>query len=130
MAELTTPLELVRALIALLGLIVCGWVVVDSRQDVAVLRTQSDTVLYVVARSNLLRATGLVSCFLILAGLAVRALVIPSQTPSGIPDVGSELAMAAIIVIELLLIGISLLTAWTRWQISMLATQTEGVTRG
>lgn len=118
--ETASPLEIGWTVIAVLAVLVCGWVVADARKDLTTLRRQPDSVLQVLAWANLIKASGIVVALAIMASIGIRAMLLPSPTPTGDPDAGANLSAVGLIVIELILAGISGLLAWTRHRVRTL----------
>jgi hypothetical protein len=114
MPETAHPLELAWTLIALVGLLSSLWVVMEAFHDLRAPGTRADPILHRLALWNFGVANAVGQVLTIFAGVGIRAMTLPSPTPSGDPDLSAMLVAAAFIWGELVLTAIPLSGVWMR----------------
>lgn len=114
MTETTHPLELMWTLIAFIGLASSLWVVLEAFHDLRAPGTRADPILRGLALWNFGVANAVGQLLTIFMGIGIRAMTLPSPTPSGDPDLGSLLVAGSFIWGELLLTAIPLSGVWVR----------------
>jgi hypothetical protein len=112
--DTVAPIEVLWTLVALMALLLHFWAGQDARQDLRSLNLLHAPPLRLIAQSNIAVAYGLGYIQVVFVVIGIRAMTLPSPTPTGDPDVGAVLAGVAFIGAELILAGISWLSVYVR----------------
>jgi len=108
MPSTVEPIELLWTMTALVALGLHLWVGLDAWRDAGVLSGKYTRAEQLIRRANVLGALGLGWVQLVFALIGIRAMTVPSPTPTGDPDLVAVWAGFAFLSCEVVLAGLSL----------------------